>query len=107
MSRLVGGQFAADPTDDGGQVLLLQRPADAVPVESDAVVAEDLRQPARGLPAQVLVLGTLHDAEQRLGWLAGVCERQPAVFANASHGPLMGALHRLLLVAAGVDQRGQ
>ena len=64
-------------------------------------------QPARGLPPQVLVLGALHHAEQRLRPPVRVGGGQPAMFGQAAHRPAVGALHRLLLVAAGVHQRGQ
>src|SRR6185436_14343490 len=50
VARLVGGQLAADPADYAGQVLLLQRPADAVAVETAPVGVDDGGEPARGLP---------------------------------------------------------
>ena len=63
------------------EVLLFQRPADAVAVEAAAVLVDDGGQPAGGLPAQILVLRTLHHAEQRLRTASpAAAARQPAVF---------------------------
>src|SRR5215208_1437525 len=66
MSRLVGGQLAGHPAHDGGEVLLLERPTDAVAVETASVFTDDPRQTARSLAPQILVLRTLHHTEQRL-----------------------------------------
>ena len=56
---------------------------------------------ARGTASQVLVLRALDDAEQQLG------RPETPVLGDAALGPRLGAGDRLLLVLAGVHQRGQ
>ncbi len=104
---LVIGQFTGDPSDDGGQVLLLQRATDAVAVESATVLIEEGDQTARRLPPQILVLRPLHHPEQRLARLVRAFQGELAMLGQAAHRPVVRAPHRLLLVSAGVDQGGQ
>ncbi len=100
--RLVVRQFVGAPADDGGQVLLLQRPTD-----TEAVEAEVGQRPRARLPAQILVLRALHHPEQGLIRLVVAHLGEPAVLGHAAHRPVVGAAHRLFLITAGVHQRGQ
>ena len=63
----VVGKLVVDPTADQAQILLLNRPTNAIAVEAELAgvleLAGELHQPARGLAAQVFVLRTLHDTE--------------------------------------------
>ena len=65
MPRTGLGQLGTDPAHDRAEILLLQRSADAVAIESHAVDSHR-RQVAGGLATQVLVLGALHHREERL-----------------------------------------
>ncbi len=99
--RLVLRQLLVAPAHDRAEVLLLQRPADPEAVEVHGA------EVAAGLAAQVLVLGALDHPEQGLVGLAGALVREPEVLGDAPLGPAPGPLQGLLLVAAGVLQRGE
>src|SRR5690625_1040759 len=100
------GQLIGHPAHDGAQVLLLQRPADAEAVEGPAVDVHGAEIAGR-LPAQVLVLCALDHPPQLLVGTVGARKAQAGVLGQAADRPQPGALQRLLLVAAGVHQRGQ
>ena len=91
----------ADPCTGVADDALLDRAADAHAVE---VQRGDLRGRA---PAQILVIRALHHAIQRLIRPAQAFRRQPLVLVHAATGPAERALHRILLVGAGVHQRGE
>ena len=91
----------ADPCAGVADDALLDRAADAHAVE---VQRGDLRGRTS---AQILVIRALHHAIQRLIRLPDSISRQPLVLVHASAGPAEGALHRVLLVGAGVHQRGE
>ena len=116
VARLVLGQLLRAPAHDGPEVLLLQGPADAIAVEAGGHAVElprgrelgpHPREVAAGLAAQVLVLGPLDHAEQRLVRPRRADPGEAGVLVEAALGPSAGALERLLLVAAGVVQGGQ
>jgi hypothetical protein len=79
---LVDVELLADPPDDRAEVLLLDRPADAVSVESLAFDREP-REVAGRLTAEVFVLCALDDAEQGLGRFVGARGRQAPVLDEA------------------------
>ena len=91
----------ADPCAGVADETLLDRAADAHAVE---VQRGDLRG---RVSAQILVIRALHHAIQRLIRLPDSISRQPLVLVHASAGPAERAFHRILLVGAGVHQRGE
>ena len=95
------GQLFGAPAHDGAEVFLLKRTTDAEAVEGHG--AEVLAC----LAAQVLVLRTLNDAEQRLVGLAHALCGQALVLSDATQRPQAGAFERLFLVAAGIVEGGQ
>ena len=100
------GQFLADPPHDGAEIVLLQRPADAEPVEPAAGRRVQRQQVPGGLPPQVLVLRALHHGEQRLIGPADPLRREPPVLVDAPLRPGVGAVHRPFLIDPGVHQGG-
>ena len=82
-------------------MLFFQGPADAEAVESHG------GQVSAGRAAQVLVLSALDDSEQSLVGLVRAFLGQALVLRNAAQGPQTRALQRLLLITAGVVERGE
>ena len=101
------GQFLVAPTHNRAEILLLECTADAVAVESVAVLALDRFEAAAGLATQIFVLRALDHAEESLIGLVGAFGGELLVFVDATDRPRLCALDRSLLVAAGVEQRSE
>ena len=95
------GSSSAHRAHDGAEVFLLECTTDAEAVEGHGT------EVLAGLAAQVLVLGALNHAEQRLVGLTHALSGQALVLSDAPQRPQAGAFERLLLVAAGVVEGGQ
>ncbi len=108
MPRLLLGQFIAAPAHDGAEIRLLQRATDPETIKgrtrSDPPHGIEI---TRCLAAQILVLRALDHGEQRLIRPMGSLRGEPLVFVDAALRPFVRAPQRLLLIATGIEQRGQ
>ena len=111
VAGLILRELLGNPADDRAEVLLLQRAADAEAAETTVALRLRLRgqlhQPAGRLSAEILVLRALHHAPQRLRRAVRAQVREPLVLRQATASPTVRARDGLLLVGAGIHQRGE